>query len=114
MSSHLLDDHTHWRARAEEARRLAAEMTDVVSRTMMLNVAEDYDNVANRAELRHRGNRVGQARSKAEDYREKARECDELATACNMPDVQQSLLDLAAEWRVMASRLEGGESPTNV
>src|SRR5687768_2728351 len=106
MSSHLLDDATHWRARAEQARRLAAEMADEISKAMMLGVAEDYDNVANRAELRHRGDRVDQTRSKAEHYRENARECEERATACGMFDVKQSLLDLAAEWRAMAHQLE--------
>jgi len=114
MSSHLLDDHTHWRARAEEARQLAAEMKDEVSRAMMLGVADDYDEVANRAEQRQRGNRVGQPRSKAEDYRQRARECEERATACRSQDLKQNLLDLAAEWRVLANQLERSENPPNL
>ena len=114
MSSHLLDDHTHWRARAEEARQLAAEMKDEVSRAMMLGVADDYDNAANRAELRHRGNRVGRKRSKAEDYRARAWECEERATACSTADVKQNLLDLAAEWRVLASQCERSDNPSNI
>jgi hypothetical protein len=113
MSSHWLDDTAHWRARAEQARRLAMEMADEISKAMMLGVADDYDNVANRAELRHR-DRFGPARSKAANYREKARHCEEQATACGISDAKQSLLDLAAEWRAMAHQLERGDNSSNV
>ena len=52
MSGRLVNDPTHWRARAGEARRLAAEMQDEVSKQMMLGVAADYDGLAEQAELR--------------------------------------------------------------
>ena len=52
MSGNLISDSKHWRVRAEEARRLAAEMQDDVSKQMMLSVAADYDGLAEWAELR--------------------------------------------------------------
>jgi hypothetical protein len=56
MSGGLINDPKHWRARAGEARRLAAEMQDEVSKQMMLGVAADYDGLAERAELRAKDN----------------------------------------------------------
>ena len=56
MSGCLINDPKHWRVRAEEARRLAAEMQDEVSKQMMLGVAADYDGLAERAELRTKVN----------------------------------------------------------
>jgi hypothetical protein len=47
-----LNDARHWRERATEMRPLAEEMSDVGSRTIMLRLAPDYDNLAARAEAR--------------------------------------------------------------
>ena len=56
MPAGVIDDPKHWRARAGEARRLAVEMQDEVSKQMMLGVAADYDGFAERAELRAKDN----------------------------------------------------------
>jgi hypothetical protein len=48
----IYNDAKHWRERAGEARRVAAQLTDVASRNMMLKIADDYDRLAERAELR--------------------------------------------------------------
>jgi hypothetical protein len=40
----------HWRARAEEARKLAESMADEDSRWRMLRIASDYNKLAERAE----------------------------------------------------------------
>jgi hypothetical protein len=40
----------HWRARAEEARALAEEMSDEDSKWRMRRIAADYDKLASRAE----------------------------------------------------------------
>lgn len=47
-----LNDPAHWRARAIEARAVADQLSDPVSKAMMLNVAEGYEQLARRAEER--------------------------------------------------------------
>lgn len=42
----------HWRARAEEARVVAQSLADAESKRMMLQVADDYDRLADQAEKR--------------------------------------------------------------
>jgi hypothetical protein len=51
----FINDPQHWRARAEEMRTLADQMSDEASRQMMLRVASDYERLAERAEQRMRG-----------------------------------------------------------
>jgi hypothetical protein len=51
-ASFSVDDPSHWRARAEEARTLADEMHDEASRRMMLEIAEGYERLAKHAEER--------------------------------------------------------------
>jgi hypothetical protein len=48
----FLNDPKHWRDRAAEARVLASEMNDLDRQAMMLRLADDYDNLAIRAEKR--------------------------------------------------------------
>jgi hypothetical protein len=52
MPGSHLNDPSHWLARAIEARTLAGQMADPVSKMLMLNVAADYEKLANRAEER--------------------------------------------------------------
>jgi hypothetical protein len=52
MPAGVIDDPKHWRARAGEARRRAAEMPNDMSKQMMLGVAANYDRLAERSELR--------------------------------------------------------------
>ncbi len=55
MPATFINDPKHWRARAEEIRALADQMSDETSRQMMLRVASDYERLAERAEQRMRG-----------------------------------------------------------
>ena len=43
------------------------------------------------------------AKSKADEYRAKARECDELAQAARDPCIQEQMLEIAEKWRTMAA-----------
>lgn len=46
------NDPSHWRARAEEALAHAEQMSDLDARCAMYRVADDYLNLARRAEAR--------------------------------------------------------------
>jgi hypothetical protein len=51
----LLDDPTHWRTRAMEARDIADQVKNPESRRTMLEIATYYDLLAERAERRKKG-----------------------------------------------------------
>jgi hypothetical protein len=48
----LLKDPAHWRERAEEARRVAETLADPKARQTMLEIAGNYDRLAERALVR--------------------------------------------------------------
>ena len=48
----LINDAQHWRKRADEARSLADDMKDEISKQMTLQIADDYEHLAKRAEQR--------------------------------------------------------------
>ena len=50
--THFINDPVHWHQRAEEARVLAEQMKDEVTKKMMLGIARDYDRLAVRASIR--------------------------------------------------------------
>ena len=54
-SASIATDPKHWRDRAEEARAMAVQMSDREARNMMLDIAESYEKLANRAEKRAAG-----------------------------------------------------------
>jgi cytochrome c553 len=56
MPSSHLNDPQHWRERAKEARAMAEEMVDPISKQNMLDVAANYEHLAKRAEDRRSGN----------------------------------------------------------
>jgi hypothetical protein len=49
-----INDPKHWRERAEEARTVADEMNDPDSKCKMFRMADDYEELAKRAERRLR------------------------------------------------------------
>jgi hypothetical protein len=55
MPTSFIHDPKHWRDRAEEARMLAEMIGDETSKQMMLRIADDYEKLAERAELRTQG-----------------------------------------------------------
>jgi hypothetical protein len=48
----LLQDPKHWRARAAEARAVAELMDDPIAKSTMMNIAEEYEDLARRSEIR--------------------------------------------------------------
>jgi hypothetical protein len=54
MLDHV-DDAEHWRERAAQMRVLATTMKQIEAQAIMVRLAEDYDKLADRAELRANG-----------------------------------------------------------
>lgn len=54
-----LNNATHWRKRAEEARSIAERSVESETREMMIRAAETYDWLAERAEPGRAAGRVG-------------------------------------------------------
>jgi hypothetical protein len=46
MTKKLFYDPQHWHERAEDARKVAAEILDPISRRAMLDIAESYESLA--------------------------------------------------------------------
>ena len=58
MLDHV-DDAEHWRERAAQMRVLATTMKQIEAQAIMARSAEDYDKLADRAELRANGEVAG-------------------------------------------------------
>jgi hypothetical protein len=52
MTKKLFHDPQHWHDRAEDARQVAAQILDPISRRKMLEIAESYKSLARRAAKR--------------------------------------------------------------
>ena len=48
----ILKDAAHWKERAEDARRVAAQLNEPEDRARMLEIAENYERLAVRAQVR--------------------------------------------------------------
>ena len=52
MPNAISSDPQHWRARADEARAMAEKITDPHAKAAMLEIARNYEHIAERAERR--------------------------------------------------------------
>jgi hypothetical protein len=50
-----VNDPAHWLGRAKEMRALAGQMSDPAAKRSMLNIAGEYEKLAERVELRSHG-----------------------------------------------------------
>jgi len=50
--THIINNGSHWRMRAEEMRTLADDAIDATAKAMMLRIAADYDRLAKHADDR--------------------------------------------------------------
>jgi hypothetical protein len=48
----IRDDPAHWRRRAQEARRLADQLDDPITKQTMLDIARSYEQLATLAETK--------------------------------------------------------------
>jgi hypothetical protein len=64
---HLFEDANHWRKRAAEMRALAVDMADHVAQQKLLETADQYDRVAERAEQRRDATSDVHSRSSGKD-----------------------------------------------
>jgi hypothetical protein len=55
MARNPVNDARHWRDRAVEMRVLSTMMKDVETQTIMARLADDYDKLPERAEIRSNG-----------------------------------------------------------
>jgi len=55
MARNPVNDAKHWRDRAAEMRVLSTMMKDMETQTIMVRLADDYDKLAERAEIRSNG-----------------------------------------------------------
>jgi hypothetical protein len=78
-SDSFANDPVHWRKRAEEARRLADQISDLQAKAAVLRIAEDYELLAKRAELGQAVAHTDEARSepggKSGGFADRSRRC---------------------------------------
>jgi hypothetical protein len=57
VTTHYASDPKHWRNRAKEMRALAESVKDRQAKATMLKIANDYEKLAERADLRSDGSK---------------------------------------------------------
>src|SRR5262245_2270365 len=113
MAKVPINDPKHWRKRAEEARTIADSTTDEQSKKAMLRIAEDYEELAKRAERRLKQQKQqqqqGQPKVRINDpkhWRARAEEARTVADEMNDPDSRRKMFRIAEDYEELATRAE--------
>jgi predicted Rossmann-fold nucleotide-binding protein len=109
-----INDPKHWRERAEEARTVADQTIDTDSKRRMLRIAEDYEELARRAERRLKQQRQQQQQQQQpkipvndpKHWRERAEEARVHAEQITHPDSKRKMLRIAGDYEELARRAE--------
>src|SRR5262249_25855069 len=113
MAKVPINDPKHWREGAEEARTVADELTDPDAKRRMLRVADDYEELARRAERRLKQQRRQEQRQMAKipindpkHWRKGAEEARTVADELTDPDAKRRMLRVADDYEELARRAE--------
>jgi rubrerythrin len=87
-------------------RALSDEMKDVEVRSLILRLANDYDNLADRAEERAAHNEPGPSEQHAAEYRQ-------VAAQMKDPQLKKRLEDMADVWDMLARERRQGVVENN-
>src|SRR5262245_61645902 len=112
MAEVPINEPKYWRERAEEARTVANEMTIPDAKRRTLRIADDYEELARRAERRLKQRQRQQQQQQQQQpkvpnndpkhWRERAEEARTVADQMDDPDSKRKMLRIAEDYEELA------------